>query len=83
MKDEVPLSNGFQPLDNVGAPKPRMPAVKTKTFRVIPQFSGSFIPISLSSAHQSVLGLQNVTWSPLSQKLAQALSTPVKEWARG
>lgn len=31
MKDEVPLANGFQPLDNVGAPKSRMPAVKTKT----------------------------------------------------
>lgn len=28
VKDEVPLSNGFQPLDNVGTPKSRMPTVK-------------------------------------------------------
>lgn len=28
VKDEVPLSNGFQTLDNVGAPKSRMPTAR-------------------------------------------------------
>lgn len=30
VKDEVPLSNGFQPLDNVGAPKSRIPTTRGK-----------------------------------------------------
>lgn len=35
VKDKVPLPNGLQPLDNVGAPKSRMPAVKTKTLNYL------------------------------------------------
>lgn len=54
VKDEVPLPNGFQPLDNVGAPKSRMPAAKKKV-----QGDSSILwklyPCSLSSARKSVL----------------------------
>ena len=55
MKDKVPLPNGFQALDDVGTPKPRMPVEEKKnqkTSRVTPQFCGSSV-LTLSAAHQA------------------------------
>ena len=54
MKDEVPLPNGFQALDDVGTPKPRMPAegkTKTEARRVARPFCGSAV-LTFSAAPQ-------------------------------
>lgn len=41
VKDDVPLPNGLQPLDNVGAPKSRVPSREKKGSKMNPHFPQS------------------------------------------
>lgn len=46
VKDDVPLPNGLQPLDNVGAPKSRVPSREKKGSKMNPQFPQSVRQLS-------------------------------------
>lgn len=51
VKDDIPLPNRFQPLDNIGAPKSRVPSSKKKkSSKMTPRFSQSIRSFSFISS---------------------------------
>ena len=77
MKDKVPLPNRFQALDDVGTPKPRMPAEEKKNPENL-QGDSSILwrlrPHSLSSAAERAVTAECSLATTVTQCLAQALT---------
>lgn len=77
MKDKVPLPNRFQALDDVGTPKPRMPAEEKKNPENL-QGDSSILwrlrPHSLSSTAERAVTAECSLATTVTQCLAQALT---------
>ena len=77
MKYKVPLPNGFQALDDVGTPKPRMPAEekkKTKNLQGDSSILWKLRPHSFSSTSERAVTAKCSLVTTVTQCLARALT---------